>query len=305
MRSSPFSAICLFALCLVSPLFCRAQTVTQLRTIAKDFLVVQVSINGSGPYSFLLDTGSNRTLVCAHLLAALGVPSGKLITVNMATGVSFLRQAVISRVGVGDLAVDDLEVEVLDARQVSRMGQSIEGVLGEDFLKHFDLLLDNHAKTLTLDESSHLADSLTGDRVPLLFSGSGGGRATVNRLVVNAKIFSSQETMHFLIDSGSNYPVLIPSRVLPSQGRSSVQSTLQTFGGTTRCQTDTEQVTIGKNTHEVDFALCQGKRGDVDVDGMLPTNAFRRLFISHSGGYAILDPHLERYSASAHPRKGP
>jgi hypothetical protein len=43
--------------------------------------------------------------------------------------------------------------------------------------------------------------------------------------------------------------------------------------------------------------LSTGKRGNVDVDGMLPTNAFRRLFISHSGGYAILDPRLERSSA--------
>ena len=38
------------------------------------FIVLPVSVNGQGPFSFLLDTGSNRSAVGADLAALLGFP---------------------------------------------------------------------------------------------------------------------------------------------------------------------------------------------------------------------------------------
>lgn len=45
-----------------------AQTVTKPNIIDGVFLIVPVSINQSGPYSFIFDTGSNRTLIRNDLL---------------------------------------------------------------------------------------------------------------------------------------------------------------------------------------------------------------------------------------------
>jgi hypothetical protein len=295
MRSKPFATTFLCAVCLFLPVFCGAQAVTQLRATNKGYLVVQVSLNGSGPYSFLLDTGSNRTLVRNELLETLRISQGTLVLANMATGVSYLHQTVVPSVAVAGLAVHDLAIEGIDASQISRLGESVEGVLGEDFLKHFDLLIDNRAKTLTLDDASDLSSSLAGDHLPLSFSGTRDGHSTADRVVFDLKLPFSGQTAHFLMDSGTNYAMFFPTKILPNRGRITTGGTLQTFSGSARCQADVVTLEIGKNTlPDVGFAFCQGMRSNVDVDGLLPTNAFARLFISHSGAYAIANPRLRK-----------
>jgi hypothetical protein len=294
MRLNPCATTLLCAVCLF-PVFCCAQTVTQLRPTDRGYLVVQVSLNGSGPYSFLLDTGSNRTLVRNQLLDRLRIAPGTLVPANMATGVSYLRQTVISSVAVAGLAVHDLAIEGIDDGQISRLGESVEGVLGENFLKHFDLLIDNHAKTLTLDDAADLASSLAGDHLPLSFSGTRDGRSTVDRVVLDLKLPSSGQAAHFLIDSGANYALYFPSKPLPQQRRITTGGTLETFGGSARCRADFVTLAIGKSTlPEVGLAFCQGMRRNVDVDGLLPTSTFARLFISHAGAYAIANPRLRK-----------
>ncbi len=280
------------------PVFAYAQTVTKLRATDRGYLVVEVSINDSGPYPFLLDTGSNRTLVRNELLDTLRISPGRLVAANMATGVSYLHQTAVSSVAVAGLAVHDLAIEGIDASEISKLGESLEGVLGEDFLKHFDLLIDNHAKTLTLDDASDLASSLEGDHLPLSFSGARDGHSTVDRVVFDLQLPSLAQTAHFLIDSGTNYAMFFPSRPLPHQGRTATAGTLQTFSGSARCHADVVTLEIGKNTFpDVGLAFCQGMRSNVDVDGLLPTNTFARLFISHSGAYAIANPHSSHLSA--------
>jgi hypothetical protein len=295
MRLNPFATTLLCAVCLFLPVFCWAQSVTQLRATDRGYLVVQVSIDGSGPYSFLLDTGSNRTLVRNELLDRLRISLGRLVPANMTTGVSYLHQTAVSSVAVAGLTVHDLAIEGIDAGQISRLGESIEGVLGEDFLKHFDLLIDNHAKTLTLDDTTDLASSLAGDHLPLSFSGTRDGHSTVDRVVFALKLPASGQTAHFLIDSGANYALFFPSKPLPNQGRTTTGGTLQAFGGSARCQADFVTLEIGKKTlRDVGLAFCQGMRSNLDVDGLLPTNTFARLFISHSGAYAIANPRLRK-----------
>jgi hypothetical protein len=297
MRPNRFSTILVCAVCLFIEVFSRAQTVTQLQTTDKGFPVVQVSINGSGPYSFFLDTGSNRTLVRKEILEDLSIASGRPVPVHTATGVSYVQQTVVSSVAVAGVAVHELEIEGIDAGQLSRLGGSFQGVLGEDFLKHFDVLIDNHAKTLTLDETSELAHSLAGDHLPLSFSGTRGGHPTTGRLVFDLKLLSSGDTTHFLIDSGANYIMFFPPKPLPFQRRTTRAGTLQTFGGSGRCHIDVVPLEIGKDTlPAVELAFCEGMRGNTDVDGVLPTNTFKRLFISHSGAYAIANPRLRKSS---------
>jgi hypothetical protein len=172
--------------------------------------------------------------------------------------------------------------------------------LGEDFLKHFDVLIDNHAKTLTLDEGPELAHSLVGEHLPLSFSGTRGGYPTTDRLVFDLKLPSLSETKHFLIDSGANHTIFFPAKPLPYRSRGTPSGTLQTFAGSGRCYTGVVPLEIGKETFPgVNLAFCEGMRGNVDVDGMLPTNTFRSLFISHSEAYAIANPQIRKSSTGS------
>jgi hypothetical protein len=52
---------------------------------------------------------------------------------------------------VGGLTVSQMDVYTLDPKVLSLNHQPISGILGESFLKHFDILLDNEKKILVLD----------------------------------------------------------------------------------------------------------------------------------------------------------
>ena len=299
MRLNLPLATIMYALCLAFPTLTFAQTVIKLTTASWGYLIVPVSINGSGPYPFLLDTGSNSTLVRNELLDTLGISSKKLISANVTAGVTYLRQTVAECVTVAGLSINGLEIEGIEADQISRLGVSIQGVLGEDFLKHFDILIDNHAKTLTMDHSFNLAHSLTGDHLPLSFSGMRSGHSTVDRLVLGLKLPPSQSTTHLLIDSGTNYATVFPSKPMPHRGGAIPGGTFHTFIGNSRCRIDFVTLKFGTNAFpDLRLASCEGlTRDKVDVDGTLPTNIFDRLFISHVSGYAIANPRFLKPSA--------
>src|ERR1700678_1640787 len=121
MRLNLPLAIIMYAVCLAFPTLTFAQTIIKLTTTSCGYLIVPVSINGSGPYPFLLDTGSNSTLVRNELLDTLGISSKKLTPANVAAGVSYLRQTVAESVTVADLSIHGLQIEGMDADQISRL----------------------------------------------------------------------------------------------------------------------------------------------------------------------------------------
>jgi hypothetical protein len=293
----------LYAVCLAFPTLTFTQTIIQLTPAGWGYLIVPVSINGSGPYPFLLDTGSNSTLVRNELLDTLGISSKKFTPAHVTAGVSYLRQTVAESVTVAGLSIHGLEIEGIDADQISRLRVPIQGVLGEDFLKHFDILIDNHAKTLTLDHGFDLAHSLTGDHLPLSFSGMRSGHSTADRLVLGLNLPPSEVTTHLLIDSGTNYATFFPLKPMPPGGGAMPSATLRTFIGNSRCRVDFVTLKFGTNTFpDVRLVSCEGlTRDKVDVDGMLPTNIFDRLFISHASGYAIVNPRFLKPSSGSLP----
>ena len=283
-----------FLCALFSPFAFDAKTVTKLNAIDGGFLIVPVSINEAGPYSFILDTGSNRTLIRNDLLETLGISSKRLVPLNMTNGVTYARETVAKSVAVGGLSVNDLEVEGIEASQFTRMWASVQGVLGEDFLKHFDVLIDNRAKTLTLDYASDLADSLSGDHLPLSFSGRRGNYSTVDRLVLDVRL-PSVDRLHFQLDSGTDSVTLFPSKGV-RYAAGTFRGTVRTPNGDSECRINFVTLEIGKSTfHGQRLISYEGvTRDNFDVDGMLPTSIFDRLFISHSGAYVIANPHIRK-----------
>src|ERR1700758_988587 len=135
---SVWANLCCVA-CLL-PTVCGAQRVVKLATADHGWLMVPVSINGSGPYSFVLDTGSNKTLIRKELLTSLRALASRAVPVNMLNGVSYIYETVVNDVSVAGMTVNNLEVGGVDADQLGRFGVHAQGILGEDFLKHFDLL---------------------------------------------------------------------------------------------------------------------------------------------------------------------
>jgi hypothetical protein len=108
-------------------------------------VVLQAYINGSGPYDFLLDTGSQITMIDQALASELNI---KTTTKAALVGVSLQgkggRYAFLDSVRVGENAkVESIYALAFDMNDLHAAGYAVRGLIGEDFLSHFDAMIDN------------------------------------------------------------------------------------------------------------------------------------------------------------------
>src|SRR6516164_3164445 len=104
------------------------------RLLNRHQIVVAVSINHSGPYNFLLDTGTQMTMIDPTLagelhLAASGEAGVRSGGVNVSAPM-----AQLDLVEAGSHQVAGLKVVVVDLGVQQGKTRDLRGVLGEDFL---------------------------------------------------------------------------------------------------------------------------------------------------------------------------
>jgi len=120
---------------------------TKIPFIPGSPVLVSVKINGVGPITLILDTGSDRTLVAPAALQSLGIstenaPRGILKGV---TGTSYVDAVWVQSVEVGEARVGPLLIIVHDAGL-----KGADGLLGRDFLANFNVTIDSREKIVTL-----------------------------------------------------------------------------------------------------------------------------------------------------------
>lgn len=99
---------------------------------------IRVRINGEGPVSLLLDTGADRTMVAPHVLWRLGVSTkgARRTKLKGVTGSDEAYVVWVDSLEVGQAKVGPLSILAYDAD----LGKA-EGLLGQDFLRHFTVTM--------------------------------------------------------------------------------------------------------------------------------------------------------------------
>jgi gag-polyprotein putative aspartyl protease len=261
--------------------------------------VVQVSVNGTGPYPFVLDTGANVTVMTKELLHLLNIRSSGSVTIAAALGDTDQERAEAATLDVAGLTVEHLEVNTLESGRLGMLSGAVQGILGENFLKHFDVLIDNEHHQLILDRSTDLSNSIAGEHLPFVRTGIYHSESTVDRIVIPLQLTLLTRRLFFLLDSGTNTVVLFPAEqsatgLVWGSGHGDVES----FSRTQTCHvTRTAAVIASKVFHGIMLAACDKRTRDTtDSDGLLPTRIFHRLFISHQQGYVIANPKQLRHA---------
>jgi Aspartyl protease len=257
---------------------------------------VQIWLNGTGPYKFILDTGASVTLVQRQLLQQLHISARDPVAIRAVSGGSVSQRGVAETVALGGIQVEHLEVDTLEPTQLYGNKRRVRGLLGENFLNHFDILIDNEQRTLTLGSTSGLAEKLVGEHLQASQFDGFSSTSLPDRLVVQLTVPSFlQRKLLFLVDSGTGIAMLYPS---PGQAWQPTQDVEQVYiralNVIQNCQVETTTLEIGGGRFpRTPLAICKGfKRGKGDLDGLLPTRGFHQLFVSHRGGYVIANPHL-------------
>jgi hypothetical protein len=101
-------------------------------------------------------------------------------------------------------------VVVQDLGQIRAADPRIRGVLGENFLAHFDLLIDYPHKLLCLDEGRVVQGAFRGERIPLVTARHAEDELPFTDRLVIAVSLSDTGGLPILLqlDSGSDGPIL-------------------------------------------------------------------------------------------------
>ncbi len=255
-------------------------------------IIVPVSINGSGPYDFLLDTGASKTIIDQKLADELALPR---VTEKNVSGM--LGSAKMSVVHIDSLSVAGATVgggEIFSSDHAATVTGKVRGVLGEDFLQNFDLLIDYRHQNIHLESPlGSMAAAALGEHLPLQLNGELHGRPTGNRLVVSGLIPElGDKPMSLLLDSGANNLILF----LGSLGAGSAQQQSLQAGSfnkwisSSAATRSVRVLSLGRNSVENLTVIALDRRAEVDTDGLVPTSLFHSVFISHQGKFAILNP---------------
>lgn len=259
-------------------------------------MIVSLSINHAGPYDFLFDTGTQITMIEPTLADELQLSregEASVTSVGVKASASFAR---IELAELGTYAARDLKVLVYDLRHLPASGLNIRGVLGEDFLERFDILLDNTHHLLCLDNAGAMRAEIRGQHVPLLTQGSTQRSDLPDSLIVSVKLSDGMRPVRLKLDSGTNVPFLYNTPEYMALGLFRGTALRGGANGFQQAITSLppQQMKIGSvqisGVHFVTLASAKKDTHSSDFDGLLTLGLFRRVFINHAEHFAILEP---------------
>jgi len=249
-------------------------------------IVVQARINNAGPYKFLLDTGATHTVIDPALAKQLQLTTIGEASLTTVSDVRADRLVRLKAVRVGKSEVSELGAVIDRLDQVELKAPGIRGVLGEDFLSNFDFLIDYKQRTLRFG-----GNVPAGDRCRFETTGSYHGALTTNRVLLDAEFINiSNGKVQLQLDTGAKMPEIFPTRPgsvssLPWAGSMAFSS-----GPNGTVIHSHTAIKVGKTTVS-DLDLVRSRRGVAfDAAGLLPAFIFQRIYISHSGGFVVLNP---------------
>jgi hypothetical protein len=144
----------------------RAPSSMPVSTATAGLLVVRVAINDRGEYPFLLDTGSESTLVDPALATELGLVATSRHNLLTSTGTVSVVGSTASLV-FGAVEAREALVLHLPLDTVRAYAPQVRGVLGHDVLRRANWLLDYNRGTVTQDVDGVMSESRCGERLPL------------------------------------------------------------------------------------------------------------------------------------------
>jgi predicted aspartyl protease len=130
-----------------------AVTTLKAAADAAERMTVPVMLNGQGPFPFVVDTGSNRSVVADTIAQQLQLPSGGMIQVSSATGVDVTPSARIAKLSVGKREVSNILAPVLYEANLG-----CAGMLGIDAVSDQSIIMDFKAWTIRIQPSSRVDD---------------------------------------------------------------------------------------------------------------------------------------------------
>lgn len=110
-------------------------------------MTVEVLINEQGPYKFIVDSGADTSVIGESLAARLGLPDAGAVVLNAMTESRPVEQVSVDSIQLGPTTTTDLDLPVLDERDIGA-----DGMIGLDALVAQRLMMDFDKHIVTVDD---------------------------------------------------------------------------------------------------------------------------------------------------------
>jgi hypothetical protein len=273
-------------------------TSVPLRLVQRSQIIVPVTINHSGPYDFMVDTGAQVMTVDPALAAELHLQAQGTAGI---VGVGVYARASLTQldsVQAGSHAIEEVVAVIQNLGQTQLADRRVRGVLAGNFLEHFDLLIDYSHEILCLDDSMQMRSKVKGPHIALSTQPPSQPGSAPQKLIVPVHLSGIDKRQVLLqLDSGTNAPLLYDagedlkhlqtvSPSLQGRGTDGKEHAFTVLQG--------QDVQVGPHSlHQIPFVTPVNTAESVpksDVDGLLPTLLFQRVFVNYSDHYVVLDP---------------
>jgi hypothetical protein len=166
------------------------------------------------------------------------------------------------------------------------LAPGIRGVLGEDFLSKFDVLIDYKQRRLRFGDAPP-----AGERCRFETIGQYRGSPTTNRLLIPAEFMEvSGAKVQLQLDAGAKILELFPASHDPRSAQS-WRGPMATSSGTNGTTVFSDLTIKIGSTVVRGMDVVQSRHAIAfDAAGLLPAAIFRRIYICHSGGFVVLNP---------------
>jgi predicted aspartyl protease len=123
---------------------------TLIRFVPGRHIFVDARINGSATVKMILDTGAAGTLISPRALAAAGVSLTRGGRTARTRGIAKDTDVEVTQVAIDSLEVGGARVGRMVVSSYDMDMPEAEGLLGQDFLGHFNVLIDSANGTVKL-----------------------------------------------------------------------------------------------------------------------------------------------------------
>jgi predicted aspartyl protease len=203
-------------------------------------LTVPVRIGANGPFQFLVDTGSQNTVVSTRVATQLSLPAGKPARLVSIAGTTIVETVEIDQIDLGKRSYYGLLVPKLERSDIGA-----DGILGIDSLQDQRVLLDFRRNLMAVDDAKSL----------------GGNRGF--EIVVTARRRSGQLIMTDAVLDGVRLSVVIDTGAETSIGNRALQRALSR-------RRVTEQATLtGVTGHAIVADVMVGRKLDIQQIGFV------------------------------------
>jgi len=270
----------------------------RFRLVQRSQIIVPVTINRTGPYDFLVDTGAQVITVDPAMAAELHLKiegTTGFVGVGFHTRPSF---AHLDTLEAGSQALANPLVVIQNIEHLQAADPRIRGILGGNFLEHFDVLIDYAHTILCLDNAKVMQPQIKGKHIALVTPPHPeGGVLHTEPLIISVHLSGIPgRPLLQLLDSGTNVPLLYDSGK-DMAGGFSVSTPIRDRGpdGAERvfAVLPPQDMQIGTlTTHQISFVTPAARKDipKVEVDGLLPTAIFRCVYISYADRFVVLEP---------------